>query len=109
MIVHTQRARRDNYFYEPQIAYDPNGGLLTLPSGTLWIRDQALTIPALFEPVGGELVRVWLEPITPTSVDYLIDKTMEGEAVAFPEIGRLVIAWRERIGDDLHVLRHVDA
>lgn len=106
MIVHEQFSTDQKSFYEIPIS-ELSSGSLDIPSGSCRISGTVFSLPAYAPVIGDGAFRLWVERIG-TGADYFLDR------FAVSIIGlhglpsdSILVAWRDAIGDPIHVLRHV--
>ena len=106
MITHAQRSSRDKVWFDLPVSFD--GTILSIPAGTVWADCAEYAVPIFTPTVGTSAFGLFIERVG-SSADYALDLTGEGTVTPFrPQVLPKVV-WRDAEGQDIHLLRHVDA
>lgn len=106
--VHPQVAQEGTTFVNVH-AIEQSEGTVRIDEGTVFIGGRNYQLPAYTTPVIGDgPFSVWIERTGDTMADYLVDLTGYAIPKSFGEnIGAVKLIWRDRKGDDIHVLQSV--
>ena len=105
VVEHVQNGAENTVFCD--VGLSVSGNVLSLAGGDCWISGSKYTLPDYSADVGEDAFALWVEK-TDTGADYLLDLTNLADYNSFGQgIGAVKLAWRDRKGDEIHVLKSV--
>ncbi len=105
---HSQSSSKQRFLYPCEITESP-AGTLNIAACEVWAHGDSFQVPAYSTVVGSGPFRVHLEIAEDLrSLDYVLDMTGYAEPRMIATVGAPIIAWRNRIGEDIHALVSVE-